>query len=160
MCIYDMDPNLKGFIGFLERHGMLEFDIDGDGDRQFTNRLKLQKYVLLAKHLGMPFHYTYGMYLYGPYSSPLAADYYTLAREQDDILPDTTPDEFKKDDFLKAVHNDPNWLEVAATIIDRNEHTRIRASLMEKVFRIKSTFDKKFITGVMNDLEKHGLVRV
>ena len=133
------------------------YDINGNGDEQFTNRLKLQKYVLLAKHL--PFCYTYGMYLYGPYSSPLAADYYTLAREQDGRLPDTTPDEFRRDDFLKAVHNDPEWLEVAATIIDRNEHTRRRASLMEKVCRIKSKFDEKFITDVMSDLEKHGLVR-
>lgn len=154
-----MDPNLKGFIGFLEEQGLVDFDIDGNGDEQFTNRLKLQKYVLLAKHLGMPFRYTYGIYLYGPYSSPLAADYYALAREQDGRLLDTIPDEFKKDDFLKVVRNDPDWLEVAATIIDRNEHTRGRAALMDEVCRIKSRFDEKFIAGVLGDLEEHGLVR-
>ena len=154
-----MDPNLEGFIGFLEEQGLVEFDIDGNGDERFTNRLKLQKYVLLAKHFGMPFRYTYGMYLYGPYSSSLAADYYELAREQDDRLPAIVSDEFKRDDFLKAVRNDPKWLEVAATIIDRNEHTRGRAALMDKVCRIKSKFDKKFIAGVLGDLEKHGLVR-
>lgn len=156
-----MDPNLEGFIGFLEEQGLVEFDIDGNGDGQFTNRLKLQKYVLLAKRLGMPFHYQYGMYLYGPYSSPLAVDYYALARNdrQDSRLPAVIPDGFKKDDFLKAVRNDPDWLEVAATIIDRNEHTDGRAALMDEVCRIKSGFDEKFIAGVLGDLEECGLVR-
>ena len=46
-----MDTNLEGFIGFLEEHGLVEFDVDGDGETHFTNRLKLQKYVFLAKQL-------------------------------------------------------------------------------------------------------------
>ena len=155
-----MDTNLEDFIDFLEEHNLMEFDIDGNEDRQFTNRLKLQKYVLLAKHLGMPFRYQYGMYLYGPYSSVLAADYYELARDdsQNKRLPATTPNEFKKDDFLKAVNNDPEWLEIAATIIDRNEHTKDRTTLMEKVCRIKSEFSEEIIAGVLKDLEEHHLV--
>ncbi|MYC72913.1 MAG: hypothetical protein F4X17_19610 [Gemmatimonadetes bacterium] len=157
-----MDTNLEGFIDFLEERNLVEFDIDGNEDRQFTNRLKLQKYVLLAKHLGMPFRYRYGMYLYGPYSSALAADYYALARDsgQDSRFSAAIPDGFKKDDFLKAVRNDPKWLEIAATIIDRNEHTGERTALMEKVCRIKSGFDGEFIAGVLDDLEEHGLVSV
>ena len=156
-----MDTNLEGFIGFLEEHGLVEFDVDGDGETHFTNRLKLQKYVLLAKHLGMPFRYQYGIYLYGPYSSPLAADYYALARNgrQDGRLPAAVPDEFRQDDFLKAVHNDPKWLEVAATIVDRNTHTDGHAALLDEVCRIKSVYSEKFIAGVLGDLEESGLVR-
>lgn len=155
-----MDTNLEGFIDFLEEHNLMEFDIDGKSDQQFTNRLKLQKYVLLAKHLGMPFRYQYGIYLYGPYSSTLATDYYELARDdsQSKRLPVTIPNEFKKDDFLKAVHNDPEWLEIAATFIDRNERTKNRTALLEKVCHIKSGFEEKFIADVLVDLEKHHLV--
>ena len=157
-----MDPNLDGFIRFLEDQGLVELDIIGNGDKQFTNRLKLQKYAFLAKRLGMPFRYTYGLYLYGPYSSELAADYYALARSsgRDGRSSAATPDGFSKDDFLKAIRNDPKWLEIAATIIDRNGHAKGRASLMEKVCRIKSGFDKKFIAGVLDDLEANSLVSV
>lgn len=155
-----MDPNLEGFISFLENHDLVEFDIDGNSDQQFTNRLKLQKYALLAKRLGMPFRYQYGIYLYGPYSSALAADYYALARgdRQGSRPLATIPDGFKKDDFLKAVRNNPEWLEVATTIVDRNKHTCGRAALMGKVCRIKSGFDEKFIASVLGDLEEYGLV--
>lgn len=157
-----MDPNLDGFVRFLEDEGLVELDIVGNGDRQFTNRLKLQKYAFLAKRLGMPFRYQHGVYLYGPYSSELAADYYALARGggRDGRSPATIPGGFRKDDFLKAVRNDPRWLEIAATIMDRNEHTKGRASLMEKVCRTKSGFDEKFIAGVLGDLEARGLVSV
>lgn len=160
MCC--MDPNLGGFIRFLEDHGLVEFDIVGKGDRKFTNRLKLQKYAFLAKRLGMPFHYRHAIYLYGPYSSELAADYYALARGSghDSGHAESMPGGFRKDDFLKATRNDPNWLEIAATIIDRNEHTGERAALMEKVCRIKSGFDREFIADVLGDLEEHGLVSV
>ena len=157
-----MDTNLEGFIGFLEEHGLVEFDVDGDGETHFTNRLKLQKYVFLARQLGMPFCYQYNMYLYGPYSSPLAADYHALARSgrQDSRLPATVPDGFKKDAFLKAVRNDPDWLEVAATIIDRTRHTDGRAALMDEVCRIKSGFAREFIASVLDDLEERCLVSV
>ena len=146
----------------MEEQGLVEFDIVSNGDKQFTNRLKLQKYAFLAKRLGMPFRYPYGLYLYGPYSSELAADYYALARSssKDSRTSVATPDGFKKDDFLKAIRNDPKWLEIAATIIDRNEHTKGRASLMEKVCRIKSGFDEKFIASVLGDLEANSLVSV
>lgn len=157
-----MDSNLEGFVRFLEDQGLVEFDIVGNGDKQFTNRLKLQKYAFLAKRLGMPFHYPYGLYLYGPYSSELAADYYTLARSsgKNGRTSGTIPDVFRKNDFLKAIRNDPKWLEIAATIVDRNEHTKGRASLMEKVCRMKSGFDEKFIASVLGDLEANSLVLV
>lgn len=155
-----MDSNLGEFIRFLEDHGLVEFDVIGNGDKQFINRLKLQKYVFLAKYLGMPFRYQYGLYLYGPYSSELAADYYALARNSGQYTRSSTAnlDGFRKDNFLKAIRNDPYWLEIATTIIDRNESTKEHTALVEKVCRIKSQFDEEFITGVLDDLEAHRLV--
>ena len=155
-----MDPNLKGFVGFLEDQGLVELDIIGKGDKRFINRLKLQKYAFLAQRLGMPFRYQHPIYLYGPYSRELAADYYTLARssDRDGRHAASIPSGFRKDDFLKATRDDPDWLEIAATIIDRNEHTDERAALMERVCRMKSSFAEEFIAGVLGDLEEHGLV--
>ena len=156
-----MDPNLGGFIRFLEDHGLVELDILDDGDEQFINRMKLQKYALLAKRLGMPFPYCHSIYLYGPYSNNLAADYEALARDGlYDKYTSATPDEFRRDDFLKAVHNDPKWLNIAATIVDRNQKVNERAALMDKVCRIKSRYDREFVAGVLGDLEEHGLVTV
>lgn len=160
--MYNMDSNLKGFIGFLVDQGLMEFDILDDGDKQFNNRLKLQKYVFLAMRFGMPFHYRYDIYLYGPFSNGLAADYYALARDsgQDSRYPAAIPGEFRKDDFMKSIRNDPDWLETATTLIDMSERTKGRTALLEKVCRIKYGFSEKFITDVLNDLETHSLVSI
>ena len=151
-----MDPNLGGFIAFLEGRGLLEFDVDGNEEKHFVNRLKLQKYAFLAKSFGMPFRYRHNMYLYGPYSSELAADYYALARGERGGA--AVPDRFRKGDFLKSIRNDPEWLEIAATIIDRDRHADTLAALVKDVCRIKSGFDGKFIIGVLDDLKARGLV--
>lgn len=157
-----MDSNLGGFIKFLEDHDLVEFNIDGDGNEHFTNRMKLQKYVLLAKHLGMPFSYEHDIYLYGPYSNTLIDDCYELARDAGQYanLSADTPDTFRKDIFLKTIRNDPDWLAVAATIIDRNKTTTERTALMGRVCRIRHQVDEEFVTGVMHDLETQGLVAV
>ena len=156
-----MDPNLGGFVKFLEGQGLVKLDVLGDGEEHFINRLKLQKYALLAMRLGMPFSYRCDKYLYGPYSIKLAADYYALARNGSyDKYESATPDEFRRDDFLKAVRNDPDWLNIAATIVDSNQDVKERAALMEQVCRMKSLHTKEFIAGVLGDLEKHGLVTV
>ena len=156
-----MDPNLGGFVRFLEEHGLVKLDILGSGEEHFVNRMKLQKYALLAKRLGMPFSYRCDKYLYGPYSDNLAADYYALARDGSyDGCTSTTPDGFRRDDFLKAVRDDPDWLNIAATIVDRNQDVKERAALMEEVCRMKSIFDREFVAGVLGDLEEHRLVTV
>ena len=145
----------------MEEHGLVKLDILGDGEEHFINRLKLQKYALLAKRLGMPFPYRHSKYIYGPYSNKLGADYYALARNGSyDEYELAMPDEFRRDDFLKAVRNDPKWLNIAATIVDINDDVEERTALMEEVCRIKSMFDKEFIAGVLGDLEKHRLVTV
>ena len=152
---------LAGFIKFLEGKGLVELNIVGDDDVHFINRLKLQKYTLLAKYFGMPFHYQHDIYIYGPYSRQLAKDYYSLAeenRKQYDQTSKFLPDTFRETDFLNAVHNDPDWLEVATTFVDRRERIKERNRLIESVCYTKSNFGEPFIMSVLADLERCGLI--
>lgn len=153
-----MHPNLAGFVKFLEDNDLVEFDILGDGEARFTNRLKLQKYVFLAKRYGMPFGYHHEMYLYGPYSSELTADYYSLARDPERYAADTIPAGFKREDFLRDIRNDPRWLEIAATIMDRNDRIKERGALVESVWHMKSQFGRPYIEKVLGELEELRLV--
>ena len=155
-----MDPNLEGFIRFLENNDLMEFDISGDDDSHFINRLKLQKYVFMAKYFGIPFHYKHGIYLHGPYSKRLAADYYSLASDgrRDIVSPMSNPVQFRESDFLKAIHNDPKWLEIATTLLDRYNVTKDLNTLVKEVDRVKFMFGREFIVDVLEDLKAHGLV--
>ena len=155
-----MRGELAEFIKFLENNGLVEFDILGDGEAKFTNRLKLQKYTFLAMRYGVQLDYQYDMYLFGPYSRGLAADYYSLARgpKRDADSPPTLPDGFRREDFLRDVKNDPGWLEVATTIVDRSGRIRGRAALTESVWHTKSQFGMPYIKEVLNDLEERRLV--
>lgn len=157
-----IDMVLAGFIRFLEGHDLIEFDIDGDAEAHFVNRLKLQKYVFLAKRFGMPFNYEYDMYLYGPYSRQLTTDYYRLARcrDQYDVASTDLPGTFQKDAFLKAVRNDPAWLEVASTLLSKNENIVERSALLDTVYNIKHEFGREFIAGVLEDLSDHRKIRL
>lgn len=155
-----MRDELAEFIKFLENNDLVEFDVLGDGDAKFTNRLKLQKYTFLAERYGMPLGYRYDMYLYGPYSRGLTADYYSLARDPKNNAdsPVALPDGFRREDFLRDVKDDPGWLEVATTIIDRNGRIRESAALAENVWHMKSQFGRRYIEEVLDDLEGRRLV--
>lgn len=155
-----MRDELAKFVKFLENNGLVEFDILGDGEAEFTNRLKLQKYAFLARRYGMPLGYRHDMYLYGPYSRGLTADYYSLARDSKRAAGSTgpLPAEFRREDFLRDVKNDPGWLEVATTIIDRNGRVRERAALAENVWHMKSQFGRPYIEEVLGELEDRRMV--
>ena len=137
---------------------MVEFDILGDDESQFTNRLKLQKYAFFAKRYGMPFGYRHEMYLYGPYSSELTADYCSLARDPRRYAVDALPTEFRREDLLRDIRNDPRWLEMATTIMGKNERIKERDALMESVCHMKSQFGNPYIKKVLNELEDQRLV--
>ncbi len=57
------------------------FNILGESEEHFNNRLKIQKYVYLVKYYGLDMNYDYNTYLHGPYSQQLAWDYYSLAKK-------------------------------------------------------------------------------
>ena len=151
---------LASFIKFLEGEKLVEFDILGDSDECFENRLKLQKYVYIAQRWGLELPYTHSMYLYGPYSRTLTDDYYEIAENPDlyDGAPRDLPPEFDREGFLRSVENDQRWLEIAATLIERNKEIRGHDELVKNVMGIKHWASRQRIADVLDSLERHGLV--
>lgn len=101
---------LQAFLDTLEEEMEWEFNLDN-----FDDRLRLQKFVYLSSDFGFEHPYSYGMHLRGPYSPPLAQDYYS---DLDSIAPDEDSiSEFDSEHFVKFVANrEVRWLEVAATL--------------------------------------------
>jgi len=149
----DFIAKLKNKIGF-------SFNIDDFGDR-----LKLQKYVFLAKHFGFNHNYHYNLYIRGPYSSDLADDYYNVSNEgifQNDSLN-------IENGFFDLIEGKTiEWLESATTMLSLfedytnkysrldNEHKRI--TLVVDTRKIKSHIEIKTIKNVYDDLIDYNLM--
>ena len=152
---------LASFIKFLEDRNLIRFDVLGDGDEQFSNRFKIQKYVFLAKSMGFEMPYEYNIYLYGPYSKKLTDDYHDLARnraeyERADGGLDGSLD---TDRFLRVTRGRTNkWLEIAATLIERKPHCADREDLVRRVKNFKIEPEPGYISGVLRNLEDMRLV--
>ncbi len=54
---------------------------------------------------------------------------------------------------------EPQWLEVASTIIDSNNHFNDEQVTLNKVYAIKSDHSKSFIDDVWNDLKDKSLIQ-
>lgn len=157
-----MEGMLASFIRFLEEKRLVKFDIDGDSDECFENRLKLQKYVYFARRFGLKLPYRHSMYLYGPYSRTLVTDCYKIARDRslyDSAAPDL-PSEFDHGSFLRSVKNDPKWLEIATTLIEQSSAIGKRDKLVENVERTKNGVKRRYIESVLGDLDRHDLIKV
>jgi Uncharacterized conserved protein len=156
--------NLVAFVNMLERSGIHKFNPDN-----FISRLRLQKYVYLARFFGFDLGYVYNLYLRGPYSPDLAEDYYRLkerSKWEDLLIPIINFDKFAK--LVRG--KDHRWLEIATTIhfvweSNRNWRERYRKPFKDlKTFVINRTSDikshvgKRFIEGVFVELEKAGLL--
>ncbi|MEM3594689.1 MAG: hypothetical protein QXS27_08150 [Candidatus Jordarchaeaceae archaeon] len=101
---------LLHFLAFLKEE--LNFNFNKDS---FEDRIKLQKYVRIAKLFGLDLGYRFNLYLRGPYSPDLASDYYGLSGPMPELA---RLDNFDSKKFLKMVRDkDTRWLETAATII-------------------------------------------
>lgn len=151
---------LVSFIKFLEDRNLVEFDIIGDSDECFENRLKLQKYVYIAQRWGLELPYRHTMYLYGPYSRTLTDDYYEIA-ENPDLYGGASselPQKFDREGFLGSVENDQKWLEIATTLMERNKEIRDHDKLVENVMNIKHWASQQKIAGILDHLERHRLV--
>ena len=98
---------LAAFLNAVEPELGWQFDLD-----DFKDRFRLQKYVLLAEDFGFDHEYRYGMHLRGPYSPPLAEDYYS---DLSSVAPDSLAD-FDVQAFAELVGGKSmEWLEIAAT---------------------------------------------
>jgi len=108
--------SLIAFIKALRDNGILDFNIDN-----FNHRLKLQKYVFIARKFGLDLGYKYNLYLRGPYSPLLAEDYYAIKEGE------VTPKSIELDGrFVELIKNkSARWLELASTIIMIRDRYRI-----------------------------------
>ena len=69
---YERIKSLQNFINFLHNYAIIDKNsIQEESDNGFKNRLKLQKFVYLAKKFGWNLEYDFSMYKHGPYSPGL-----------------------------------------------------------------------------------------
>lgn len=139
---------LKRFVNTLENRGVFRFNVDS-----FLSRLRLQKYVFIAEAYGIDLDWGYNMYIRGPYSPPLARDYYQLSEEHTFAeLP--IPDEF----ISLIMNKNERWLELAATLIavKRKNHGISDDEAIEQVLSIKSGTSKVALRRIMRELEESG----
>jgi len=99
---------LSGFINALREAGIIDFNIS-----LFNHRLKMQKYVYLARRYGFDLNYAFSLYIHGPYSPALANDYYELNIEK--VFP--APVTLNKNFVSLVKGKSEKWLELAATIV-------------------------------------------
>jgi len=134
----------------LENAGILSFE-----KNRFNHRLKLQKYVYIARNFGFKAPYYYSLYLHGPYSPSLAADYYAI-------------DNFKSEEpidlderFVKLVRNkSEEWLELASTVIMiKKRYANIdRGKLIELVKTAKPHATTEDLNRIIEHLAKYDLL--
>lgn len=154
-----MHPTLGSFIRSLGNKGLLTFDVTGETEEHFENRLKLQKYVYLASYFGLDMDYRYNMYLRGPYSPGLAEDYYTLGSSGFESPLAALPDDFNHDAFMNLVNGkDSAWLEIAATILSLRKSFNDRTCLLERTVNMKGRFGRDKIETIMRELEQNNLL--
>ena len=118
----------------------------------FNFRLKVQKFVYIAKYFGWNHSYRYSLYKRGPYSSALANEYYS-----DDILK-YSPLEINGfdlnsfNDFVdgKSIY----YLESASTILFYmgTEENFARDDAIEKLLMIKPHIDSEMVGNAYDDI--------
>lgn len=157
-----MPEMLAPLIKYLEKEGLVEFDVQGDGERHFWNRFRIQKYAFLAKRFGLDLPYEHGMYLYGPHSRSLTKEYYSLARNSERYAAarPELPENFRSADFLEFVGGRSNdWLEIATTLLSKRKRIAGRDVLVENTENTKMGFEREFIDQTLRDLEGEGLIQ-
>jgi uncharacterized protein YwgA len=125
----------------------------------FNKRLRVQKAVLLLNHLGVsPFtNYAFNLYLRGPYSSSLAADYYKLGKINAKRV---RLDENSMKTLKWFTSKDETWLEVASSILSlRERYGAVMDGEIYSTLRMsKPWVDEPMYKGVTADLAEHGLL--
>lgn len=149
----DRKDLLKSFISFLESNNIFKFDVEN-----FESRLRLQKYVYLVKIFGFDLGYIFNLYIYGPYSSELAKDYYSLKNKQSEDLEDEIKERLLP--FLDFVRDrDAGWLEVASTMIMLDRGGWTLEGMIERVKELKPYCGEDLIKGVAEELVRLGLLK-
>jgi len=150
---------LARFVRLLERKIGYRFNIN----EEFEDRLKLQKYVFLARFFGYDMGYDFSLYYYGPYSPSLADDYFELADWV--VKPDVEDVSWEREnDFLELVRGkNSRWLELAATIMSVYEGNRGKVTMSELigiVKLLKKWAEETEIKGIVEELIRAGLIKL
>jgi uncharacterized protein YwgA len=101
--------------GVLRRIGQFSLD-------KFQDRLRLQKTVYLLQAFGIYLGYNFNWYLYGPYSPALARDAFKVMPLSSRFGPQAFSDGATEErfrsfvEFLGGQKNDPQWLELVASL--------------------------------------------
>jgi uncharacterized protein YwgA len=148
-CDLSNKERLASFLKALDEVGIICFN-----KKRFDHRLKLQKYVYIARNLGFKAPYNYSLYIHGPYSSSLADDYYAI-----DDFKDKNSIELDER-FVKLVRDkSEKWLELASTIIMiRKRYVCInRHELIELVQTAKPYATADCLSEIIDLLRKYDL---
>lgn len=157
---------LKDFMSFLHDSKLIDLDnLLRNNETGCINRLKLQKYVYLAQRcLGIDFGIEYNMYNNGPYS-PELANYYYEKIDVNTMSVDVKAGFWKYDrifanKFLVLFGDkEPQWLEVATTLLDNTNYFEDENETLKKVYAIKSDYGNKYIDEVWADIKNQSLVQ-
>ncbi|MBN1761619.1 MAG: hypothetical protein JW878_00880 [Methanomicrobia archaeon] len=154
---------LLPFLKFLESEADFGFDVT-----RFEHRLMLQKYVYIAKFLGLQVGYSPTIYLRGPYSPSLAQDYYKIAKSKLVFGGDYKKElgGFKAKKFLELIGGKgAEWLEVAGTILSLYQRykgkylgDKLEKSILSTTCDIKSFLPEERISKVFADLRRAGMI--
>lgn len=147
---------LAAFINLLKDNLDFSFNINSLDDR-----IKLQKYVFIAKSFGLDFGYHYSLYIHGPYSPNLANDYYYLSLNgynDNGQLPRT----FKIESFKSAVQGRSiKWLEIVSTALSfMGANPKLsKNELLNLVIKIKGTvYKQNDIKEILEEATKYNLL--
>ncbi len=149
---------LSGFLKFMG------LDRDKIVSGRLENRIKAQKFVYFGKKLGLPLGYDFDLYLYGPYSSKLADDYYSMSEEEWRSGTLAIPESIEKTlHYLRG--NDAMFLEIAATLDSIRAVNKgvPNSRIIDVVSKLKSarlsekSKDRNYLRDVLSDLSNHNI---
>lgn len=136
----------------------------------FEDKLEVQKIAYIGQEFGINLGYPFEWYLRGPYCKAVSKDaHYVIDSKLGKITPGKAGlDERKVKEFAKQFAtylNDPNWLEIAASLIylRKNNYAnlsleQILGYLIEDLTYGYKNFDEDIVRKVLYDLVKIRLI--
>lgn len=168
-----MPQHLK--VAGRRKHGMVDIydlgvilkDLDNFSMKTFSDRLRFQKTIQLLQAFGVDLGYSYNWYLSGPYCSTLAKDGYELAEvihkipkldlEFANNTLTASYTAFK--DFIQDKKNDPDQLEIAASICFLHQQKNLdKDTVLRLTEGKKQQFTKKGCERIWNELAGYGVI--
>ena len=145
--------SMKDELGFEDSE---DFKNKVESDLDF--RIKVQKFVFLAKYFGWNNSYSYNLYVHGPYSPSLSDDYYS-----NDLFK-YTPLEisgFNLASFKEFINGKSiNYLESATTILYKNYNkTKTSDEAIRKLAKIKPHISSKTVEETYFDVKGFELTK-